>query len=491
MRWSRRPEIWVFFLLLGSYAYFWQARDWNSASRLMMTYAIVDRGTVSIDGLEDHTHDRARFRGHFYSDKLPGFSVLAALPYVLTRQVLRLPAHPLNIRGAGFPYWPSDYWVTLGTSGLLTALTGVILVRLAKNQGCGPEGSALIALSYGLATPAYAYATMSYGHQACAFALIGSFWLLQDPEKPRAAIRAGLAGFLAAYAATIELQVGLVSAILGLYLLAQAIGRRRKISTVGDFAVSAALPTLLLLVYNQLAFGSPWEMGYFHLTTARFARVHGASNPLGLNRPNLDLLPKLLWGKKRGLLVYAPIVSLVPLGLFALARRRAWGILIVSTAAMSAVFAVNLSYPEWTGGWTTGPRLLLPLLPFAMIPVSALLARGGRWTFVAALMLTICGGILMLLFVGVGGRVAQDIEDPLREFVWPGWRSGSLTRNLAGVLAPGAIRKLTPGWRWAQFAPLILAQGVAIALMARSIRETRAVVESTLEDCGPGVSKVP
>ena len=135
----RRPEVWVFVILLGSYAYFWQSRDWNSASRLMLTYALVDRGTVSIDGLEDQTHDRAKFRGHYYTDKLPGFSLLAAVPYALAKVVLRLPAHPLERPGDGFAYWPADYWVTLGTSGLLTALTGVVLVRPRARPRLRPE----------------------------------------------------------------------------------------------------------------------------------------------------------------------------------------------------------------------------------------------------------------------------------------------------------------------------------------------------------------
>ena len=108
-----RVEVWVFLILLGSYAYFWQARDWNSASRLMLTYAVVDRGTISIDGLEDQTHDRALFRGRYYTDKLPGFSILATGPYVLAKLVFRLPDHPLKARG--FAYWPADYWVTLGS----------------------------------------------------------------------------------------------------------------------------------------------------------------------------------------------------------------------------------------------------------------------------------------------------------------------------------------------------------------------------------------
>ena len=136
------------------------------------------------------------------------------------------------------------------------------------------------------------------------------------------------------------------------------------------------MPTLILLGYNQLAFGSPWDMGYFHHATAEFAGVHSEANPLGLRRPDPALALALLWGRYRGLLFYAPIVPLVPFGLVGSGAAAAWGVAVVSAAAMAAVFAVNLSYPEWTGGWSTGPRLLVPLLPFAMLPVAALLGAG-------------------------------------------------------------------------------------------------------------------
>ena len=63
----------VFVILLASYAFFWHSRDWNSASRLMLTYAIVDRGTVTITGLDGQTGDKALFQGQYYSDKLPGY----------------------------------------------------------------------------------------------------------------------------------------------------------------------------------------------------------------------------------------------------------------------------------------------------------------------------------------------------------------------------------------------------------------------------------
>ena len=280
MRVSRRPEVWVFFILLGSYAFFWHSRDWNSASRLMLTYALVDRGTITLDGLDDQTGDKARFRGHYYTDKLPGYSLLATGPYALAKAVWRLPDHPLNRRG--FAYWPADYWTTLGTSGLLTALTGVVLVGLARELGCGPRRSALVGLAYGLATPAYAYATMSYGHQASAFALLlvvraalaarGASrprcgWSSRGSWRPtRRSSSSRSARSRRSWASTCWRR-----------WRGAAVGSRHS----GEFAVGAIVPTLVLLGYNLLAFGSPWDMGYFHHATAMFARGPQRGEPAG------------------------------------------------------------------------------------------------------------------------------------------------------------------------------------------------------------------
>src|SRR5262249_50552335 len=147
----------------------------------------------------------------------------------------------------------------------------------------------------------------------------------------------------------------------------------------------------------------------FHHTTKIFADVHSPENPLGLRRPAAARALALLWGRHRGLLFYAPVVGLVPFGLIALAARRYWGLAAVSLAGMTAVFLVNVSYPGWTGGWSPGPRLLVPLLPFAMLPVAGLLACGGRMVAAIAALLSLAGGVLMLLFVAVGGRIPQVV----------------------------------------------------------------------------------
>jgi len=469
VRWPG-PATRVFVILLASSAYFWHSRDWNGASRLMLTYAAVDRGTVAIDGLERQTGDLARNQGRFYSDKLPGFSAVAVLPYAATKAIGGWPDHPVG--RPGFAHWPTDYWVTLATSGLATAVAGAILVRLAIGLGCGPRRAMLVGLTYGLATPAYIYATLPYGHQLSACALLGSYALLGSKNATRGPF---LAGTLAAFAATVELQVGPVAAVLGFDIIGQVIAGRKPASAVAWFAIGAVGPTLFLLGYNLLAFGSPWEMGYFHHANPRFAQVHSADNPTGLVRPDWSLVGELLWGGRRGLIRFAPVVALAVPGLFVLAKTGRRRELIVASAAMASVFVVNLSYPEWTGGWSTGPRLLLPLMPFAMIPVAALLGSGRKWATWLAIVLAAVGWVEMTIYQGADARIPETIARPLLDGAWPLWRGDPVpgwatperfARNPVSIFAPGAVSGWPDRWKWCQFVPLILGQAAAFAALA-------------------------
>ncbi len=236
---------------------------------------------------------------------------------------------------------------------------------------------------------------------------------------------------------------------------------------------------MLLLLYNQLAFGSPWEMGYFHHDTPQFAKVHNRDNPLGLQVPDWSKLVPLLWGRYRGLTFYAPILLLSVPGWVVLFVRRCWSVAVVSLLVVSAVILVNLSYPEWTGGWSTGPRLLVPLIPFAILPIAGLVAGTSRLARLAMIVLTVlalAGGAQMLLFQAVGGRIPPDISDPLRDAVWPLWTTGDplpewrykerFCCNLVSLIAPKTIARLDPRWQAIQFLPLVLAQGLAILSLA-------------------------
>ncbi len=491
---ERLVPIWVFVILWVSSAYFWHSRDWNSASRLMLVYSLGDRGSIRLDGLQRQTGDKAFFEGSYYTDKQPGYSLLALPAYLFVKPLFGLPTHPVNEQG--FPWWPADYAITVLTSGLATALSGAMLAWFSMRLGCGPRRALLVGLAYGLSTPAYVYATLAYGHQSAACALLGSFLLIQtsSPESPRLTRRLFGAGFLAAYASIIELSVGPVSALLGFFLLARVAGRRLPARGLAWFALGAVGPTLILLGYNLLAFGSPLDLGYAHHAIPRFRAVHSHQNPLGLRAPDVSKIGPLLIEPYRGLFCYAPIVALAPLGWVALLARRRVGPAVMSMAVCLTVFLVNLSYPEWTGGWSTGPRLLVPMLPFSMIGVAGVLGAfdvkhvAGKVVTGLALALSLAGGVLMLLFQGVGGRIPDEVygeplRSPLRAIVWPLWSGARVppwwvgerfSRNLASWMFPEWVRNLEPERAWMPILPLVAVQAVLIALAVWSVWPRRA-----------------
>jgi hypothetical protein len=117
-----------------------------------------------------------------------------------------------------------------------------------------------------------------------------------------------------------------------------------------------------------------------------------------------------------------------------------------------------------------------------MLPAAALLGTGKRWPTAVGVVLAVAGGVLMLLFVSIGGRIRQEIDDPLLQVVLPHWTGRPLqpwelnvgasrfATNLVSLLLGNQIERLRASWQWVQVIPLVLAQGIAITAMLRLCR---------------------
>ena len=108
----------------------------------MLTYALVDRGTVAITGLDQQTNDKAKFEGQYYSDKLPGFSV-AGDAAIRDRQVGIAAAEPSaqpTPRSRIGPPTTGPPWALPDSSRPATA---VLLVFWGRELGCLPRSGVL------------------------------------------------------------------------------------------------------------------------------------------------------------------------------------------------------------------------------------------------------------------------------------------------------------------------------------------------------------
>jgi hypothetical protein len=116
-----------------------------------------------------------------------------------------------------------------------------------------------------------------------------------------------------------------------------------------------------------------------------------------------------------------------------------------------------------------------------------------------AVVLALVGGVEMLMFQGVGGRIPPAPEgvpfttpfhEPWQAIVWPLWRGEPVPpwkegirfdRTIVSEAWPRAVAGLPVGWRWLSFVPLLAGQIVAISLLFWVVGESGSQRRERLE----------
>jgi hypothetical protein len=133
--------------------------------------------------------------------------------------------------------------------------------------------------------------------------------------------------------------------------------------------VWGALPLgLLFAAYNWVIFHTPFPAGYrYHV---EYHDVHGQGF-MGFTGPTWSALWGITLSPYRGLFFLSPVLLLCLPGLIFLWRDPRFRSTAMLVAALLAGFLLYVaSYLYWSGGDAIGPRFLVPLVPFLMLPVA-------------------------------------------------------------------------------------------------------------------------
>ncbi len=438
-----RHALLVLLALAATYGQFFQAATWGSAVRFDLARALAEQRTVVLDDYHENTGDKALKDGTYYSDKAPLPSFLGAIGVAeahAVRAVFGIPASQaawLAMAGGAAAWW---------ASGLITALGGAVFFLALRDRGTSPGAAGLFTGIVFLGTTLFPYATILTGHApAAAWAFV--FYHLAFPVRgvpcPRRAILAGVA---ASAAVATEYLAGPPLAVLGLVAVVRA---RAQAIRVAAALVAGALPGALLLgLYHQIAFGSPFALGY-QFVALPFFREKMASGLFGIGAPDPVVAMKLLFGFWRGLLPASPVLAAALVGLGLLLRRPERR---MDAAAALVVFLyywlLNAGYSTWHGGWAIGPRHLVPVIPFLGLALPAAYARAPR----------IVGGLaaVSMLFAlaaaSVQPEVPEEIRQPMFGHLLPHFVRGELSIGEQGFadLYPGRLDPDVPD-RWDAF----------------------------------------
>ncbi|HTK44698.1 MAG TPA: hypothetical protein VL749_05060 [Patescibacteria group bacterium] len=404
---SPRRELLIAALLLFAYGFFQQQPAWNEYSRYDLVRAVVEQGTTRIDTYHQNTGDAALYQGHWYSDKSPGSALLGVPVYALLTLVRGLPAEVDGVQALAFV-----------ESGIATVVLVLLLIRFL-GPFIGETWATGVGLAYGLGSMAFPFATMLFGHAASSAGLFAAFYLLHRQKLHPGRWGPVVAGFLAGWAVLVEVPVVLGVAVLLIY--AAFLGR----GVVARFVAGGIPLALVLIAYNWLTFGSPLSIGY------QFSPTFQGQNEQGLISivwPQLSTTWELLFGP-RGLLRLAPWFALAPLGLVALRRRDARFEVLLAALVCAAFLTYNSGALNPFGGWTPGPRYLMPALPFAAVLV-AFVPRPIR-LLAAPLMLV--GAAVFFVATATMPNAPERFTDPLVQLWLPRFEAGQIATTAAWV----------------------------------------------------------
>lgn len=456
---STRPEIILFIISLGISAYFMQWAGWNQYSRMDLVQAIVENQTFNIDKYHENTEDKSKRGDHYYSDKAPGASWLAILPYSIAYRLDNADGSYLSIY--------SLYLCTIFAISIPSAIS-VSAVFILFRMMVLPAGISIgLALAYAFGTLTLPYSTLYFGHQLSASLLIISFVLIfrikhhgsSDPKHIFAI------GFLLGYAFVSDYTA--VLAIIPLFLYGGIILKWSWKDAKWSF-IGIGVPAIMLMSYNWIAFGSVISFSY-HFSV--FSDIHHQFFQ-GLSL-NLGIPFIILFSGYRGLFFYSPWLLLAIPGLSIMLKRKDYRLEgALCLFIFIAYVLLNSSYWKWDGGWAFGPRFIILSIPFLVVAAGALwLPQTGNisksiiyknqtvknFIFIVT---AIYSGFIMFLATAVNPQLSETIFDPLNPLLQD-FSEGKFSYNLGTLMGLNG---------WLTIIPLIIFAGGAGFWLFKSMR---------------------
>lgn len=213
---------------------------------------------------------------------------------------------------------------------------------------------------------------------------------------PRAMMGGG-AGFAALF--LVKLVYAAFFPLFLLYVITRPGDSRQRVQRAALFTIPFVLTGCFVAWLNAVRFGSPLESGYGN-------EAHQFI-PLQL----WHTIPQLLGSLDKGLFIFCPILILGVFGWKEFASRYRPEALLCAGLIVANLLLAG-AWHSWEGGWSWGPRLLVPAIPLWLLPAAFWLgrhqSRAAIWLFAV---LTLTSIIVQAPGVLVKGQEIHHIKE--------------------------------------------------------------------------------
>jgi len=324
----------------------------------------------------------------------PGAAAIAVPWYLTGKHLLRrLPGVTPRARTM-----VSDFAIVASSASFAAAAAALTFV-LFVSLGLTHRQAALAALGMTFGTPLFAYSAWYFSEPlTVAVLMIAMVAVFSRPSGAlpiRDALIAGLAlGFLLWIRAANIVTVPVVLAAM----LVRPGGLRQALPAVVTAGAIVGVAGLALLARNAALFGNALDFGYP-------ATVEGGRRMIGFDTPVSVGLFAFLLSPGKSILLFAPLLVLAPW-----AVPRAWrqsrALAVLMLASLIALLAFYSKYTQFDGGYSFGPRYLLPGIWLLGLSLGFVVRDGSPPLRRIAAALVLAGAL-----VNVIGLATSPLED--------------------------------------------------------------------------------
>ncbi len=445
----------------------------NERVRIYMTAAMVEHNTFAIGYREKKGRGGNRFRdsgsvtdkwgyvndkalacedpdakppdcaGALYSAKAPGTSYLGYPFYAAG-------AFVADTLGRSFTMYGAIIYLRLFVVIIPSLFMLVLIRRFAAERGLDEVAADLITAGVALGSMVFTYSHMFAGHQISAYLLFFGFYAAYVSATRPSWIWPALSGVAAGMGVCVEYPMLLV--FMAVFLFQWKM--RPRLSTWLLFGAGALGPALSAAWYHWAAFGHPLKTPYSTLENPQFVKDI-APGFMGLRAPSLENLFGAFVSPFEGLFYFAPwmaLAFLLPFSYFVRDLRtddktsRAVVFCALGSVALLCLFISCHSL--WRGGWTLGPRYIVPVVPFAaLLLIQSAVGPVKRHPIPYRVLLAV---LVLVSIVVTGGSslVSQGFHtafyNPLAEVTFPLLKLGYITASLGSALGLGVVAAAVP-----------------------------------------------
>ena len=298
---------------------------------------------------------------------------------------------------------------------VITAISTAILFAICRTYNFSIKIAITVAFLYGFTTMAWAYSSTAMSVILVSMTVLLSFYFYRKFVKNQNFFSLIFCGFSLGASVLVRYDSFIIVVIILVFLIGTILRNKSKLKNLTCLLIPLFFCAIIFMGINYIQFGTFVE--YSFKTESGYGL--GPTSPIHVG------VFGLLFSPGAGLFIFSPILFTIFVSFFDFYKKDKSSFLIFSAYFVSMlVFFGNLE--TWHGFVSWGPRYLLPVIPFLLIPLAASIEKRNSIGFrFLVIVLGAIGAFFSLIWL------IQDVS----WFTWGvmGGDSGLYSLGMAGI----------------------------------------------------------